>query len=80
MIQHTMLTEFLFEEAVKNTTPYLRETAGGIRKIIASKQNIKRMYNYYGQVCRHSMGIGYLKQNPNISQRDVKIIEEILNK
>lgn len=73
------LNELQFEEAVKLTSPYLREKAGGIRKIIASKQNVKRMYIYYGQAYRHEDGVNYLKQNPNISQRDVKIIEEVLN-
>lgn len=73
------LNENQFEEAVKLTSPYLREKAGGIRKIIASKQNVKRMYIYYGQAYRHEDGVNYLKQNPNISQRDVKIIEEVLN-
>lgn len=73
------LNEIQFEEQVKLTTPYLREKAGGIRKIIASKQNVKRMYIYYVQAYRHEDGVKYLKQNPNISQRDVKIIEEVLN-
>jgi len=80
MIQHTQLTIHQFTEAVKNTSPYLREKAGGIRNIISSKSNVDRMYNYYGQAHRHEDGIKYLKQNPNISQRDVKIIDEILCK
>jgi len=78
MIQHTQLNRPAFAEAVKLTTPYLNEKAGGIRNLMTSKLNIDRMYNYYGQAHRHELKIGYLKQNPNISGRDVKIIEEIL--
>lgn len=68
-----------FTESVKTTTPYLKEKAGGLRALMTSKKNVDRMYIYYGQAYRHPDKILYLKQNPNISQRDVKIIEEILN-
>jgi len=78
-IVHTQLNVFQFTEAVKNTTPYLKEKAGGLRNLMTSKKNVERMYNYYGQAHRHIDGVKYLKQNPNISQRDVKIIEEILS-
>jgi len=77
-ITHTMLNQFQFTEAVKNTTPYLKEKAGGLRSLMTSKKNIDRIYNYYGQAHRHEMGIGYLKQNPNISGRDIVMIDEIL--
>ncbi len=78
MINHTQLNKIAFTEAVKLTTPYLNEKAGGIRNIITSCQNIDRMYEYYGQAHRHTDKIEYLKQNPNISSRYVKIIGEIL--
>jgi len=78
-IVHTQLDIHQFTEAVKSTTPYVKEKAGGIRNIISSKRNIERMYNYYGQAHRHKDKILYLKQNPNISQRDVQIIDEILS-
>jgi len=78
MIQHTQLNIHQFTEAVKNTTPYLKEKAGGLRSLMTAKKNIDRMYNYYGQAHRHEMGIGYLKQNPNISGRDIVMIDEIL--
>ena len=79
MIQHTQLNKIAFTEAVKNTQPYLKEKAGGIRNIITSKNSIEKMYDYYSQAHRHELGIGYLKQNPNCYSRDVKIIEEILS-
>ena len=78
MINHTQLNKIAFTEAVKLTTPYLNEKAGGIRSLMVSRQNIDKMYDYYGQAHRHSDKIEYLKQNPNISSRYVKIIDEIL--
>jgi len=78
MIQHTQLNIYQFTEAVKNTSPYLKEKAGGLRSLMISKKNIDRIYNYYGQAHRHEMGIGYLKHNPNISGRDIVMIDEIL--
>jgi len=80
MITHTQLNIYQFTEAVKNTTPYLKEKAGGLRNLMTSKKNVDRMYDYYGQACRHEMKVWYLKQNPNISQRDVLIIEQIMEK
>lgn len=77
-IKHTQLNTFQFTEAVKNTSPYLREKAGGLRALMTSKKNIDRMYIYYGQAHRHETGIAYLKQNPNISPRDIVMIDEIL--
>ena len=77
-ITHTMLNQFQFTEAVKNTTPYLKEKAGGLRNLMTSKKNVERMYIYYAQAVRY--GIAYIKQNPNISGRDVLMITEILNK
>lgn len=68
-----------FTDSIKTTSPYLKEKAGGLRKLMTTKKNVDRMYIYYGQAYRHETGIAYLKQNPNISQRDVKIIEEVLN-
>ena len=78
MIMHIQLTKIAFTEAVKKTSPYLKEKAGGIRNIMTSLNSINKMYDYYGQAHRHEMGIEYLKQNPNCYSRDVKIIEEIL--
>jgi len=78
MIQHTQLNVFQFTEAVKNTTPYLKEKAGGLRNLMTSKRNVERMYIYYQQACRYS--IAYIKQNPNISGRDILMIEQILEK
>jgi len=77
-ITHTQLNIFQFTEAVKNTTPYLKEKAGGLRNLMTSKKNVERMYIYYQQACRYS--VDYLKQNPNISGRDILMINEILCK
>lgn len=73
------LNKIEFTEAVKRTTPYLKEKAEGIRKLIASKQNIDRMHEYYGQACRYEMGIDYLRQNPNICPRDIEIIRQVID-
>jgi len=77
-ITHTQLNVHQFTEAVKNTTPYLKEKAGGLRSLMTSKKNVDRMYIYYQQACRYK--IEYLRQNPNISGRDILMISEILDK
>jgi hypothetical protein len=77
-IKHTMLNVHQFTEAVKNTSPYLAEKAGGIRNLMVSHYNIDRMYEYYGQAHRHEDKIEYLKQNPNVSRRFIVMIDEIL--
>jgi len=77
-ITHTQLNTFQFTEAVKNTSPYTKEKAGGLRNLMTSKKNIERMYEYYRQSCRY--GIEYLRQNPNIPGRDILMISEILEK
>jgi len=71
-IKHTQLTIHQFTEAVKNTSPYLKEKAGGLRNLMTSKKNIDRMYEYYRQSCRYT--IEYIRQNPNISGRDILMI------
>lgn len=76
MIQHTQLTVHQFTEAVKNTTPYLKEKAGGLRSLMTSKKNIDRMYEYYRQACRYSLQ--YIRQNPNVPSRDLLMIKEII--
>ena len=55
MIQHTQLNKIAFTEAVKNTQPYLKEKAVGIRNIITSKNSIEKMYDYYSQAHRHEL-------------------------
>jgi len=77
-ITHSQLTIHQFTEAVKNTSPYLREKAGGLRSLMTSRKNIERMFEYYRQACRYD--IAYIKQNPNISGRDLVMIAEILDK
>ena len=78
MIQHTQLDIHQFTEAVKSTTPYTKEKAGGLRSLMTSRKNIERMFEYYRQACRYELQ--YLKQNPNISGRDILMISEILEK
>lgn len=78
MIQHTQLTIHQFTEAVKSTSPYVREKAGGLRSLMTSRKNIERMFEYYRQACRFS--VDYIRQNPNISGRDLVMIAEILEK
>jgi len=77
MIKHTTLTKSDFATAMKET-----ETFAGFPKfkkgIVTAHKNIERLYDYYLQACRYS--IGYLKQNPNIFSNDVKMIEEVINK
>ena len=77
-IVHTQLTIHQFTEAVKNTSPYQREKAGGLRSLMTSRKNIERMFEYYRQACRFS--IDYIRQNPNVPPRDLVMIAEILEK
>lgn len=44
--------------------------------IILKRANIIKLYDKYQQA--YSYGIDYLKQNPNILQSDVKLINDVL--
>ena len=44
--------------------------------IILKRANIIKLYDKYQQAYRY--GIEYLKQNPNILQSDVKLINDVL--
>jgi len=64
---------------------YLVENSDVFKSFPAFKQNItvkrkvlNHLHDLYGQAERH--GISYLKQNPNNSSTDVKLIESILPK
>ena len=46
------------------------------QNITSKLSNIQRLRPYYEQAKKY--GIDYLKQNPNITQGDVKLIESIL--
>ena len=46
------------------------------QSIVLRRQNIIHLHDLYGQA--HRLGIGYLKQNPNIFHSDFKLIEELV--
>jgi len=75
-IKHTQLNKSDLPNAIKNTT-----TFKGFERfkqgLTLKHQNISRIYDYYGQACRH--GVDYLRQNPNLFANEVSIIEEIIN-
>jgi hypothetical protein len=44
--------------------------------LVLKRPNIIKLYDKYQQACRY--GIDYLKQNSNILESDVKLINDIL--
>ena len=46
------------------------------QRITLEKRNMERLHDLYGQASRH--GIGYIKQNQNITVSDVGLIEAVL--
>lgn len=75
-MKHQQLNKSDLPSAIKNTDTYISFPVFK-QGLTLKNSNIDRLYDYYGQACR--LGIGYIKQNPNLFSNDVKIIEEILN-
>ena len=46
--------------------------------IVLSKKNVNHLHDLFGQASR--LGIGYLKQNPNILTSDINLIAELIQK
>jgi len=71
MTEHTIKEEIQQTEIYKGY-PIFKQ------RLILSQNNLKRLFNLYGQGQRN--GIEYLKQNPNLSASDVNLIKELLQK
>lgn len=64
-----------FKQQIQATTAYIN--AENFKKPLLLKgKNIEHLQDIYRQAKRY--GIDYLKQNPNLSVTDVKIVEDIL--
>lgn len=71
------MTDSQFLQHILNSEVY--QSWEKFKQIIHSKlSNVHRIKPYYEQAERY--GIEYIKQNPNILQSEVKLIEDILNK
>ena len=78
MIEHTQLDIRSFKEAIKATDSFTRIANTAIQSLYFKNKTLEAMYENYRQALRY--GIEYLKQKPMLQSRDVKIIDEILNK
>ena len=65
-----------FKEKMIKTDAYLN-CPKFKQNLLVKPSNITNMRNFYDQANRY--GIEYLKQNPNLSGMDVKIVEEVIN-
>jgi len=71
------MTEHTIKEEIQQTEIYKGYQIFK-QRLILSQNNLKRLFNLYGQGQRN--GIEYLKQNPNLSASDVNLIKELLQK
>lgn len=69
MTEHN-LKQAIQQNEIFNSYPKFKQS------ITLSQNNLKRLFNLYGQAERN--GIEYLKQNCTLMSSDVKLIEELL--
>lgn len=78
MIQPTQLDIYGFKEAIKNTEEFKNIKNTEIQKLYFKMRTLDEFWQNYKWAIRK--GINYLKEKKSVSGRDVRIIEEILNK
>mgnify|MGYP001576194484 CR=1 FL=1 len=78
MIEHTQLDIYGFKEAIKNTEEFKNIKNTEIQKLYFKMRTLDEFFQNYKWGIRE--GIDYLKKKKSVSGRDVRIIEEILNK
>lgn len=78
MINHTPLDLYSFKEAIQNTETFRKIGNTEFQKLYFKTKTIERLFQNYKWGIRE--GIEYLKSKPSLQSRDVRIIEEILNK
>lgn len=62
---------------IKETETF-KSFPGFKKPIVLKRKNVQHLQDLYGQASR--LGMDYLKQNVNIMQSDIKLIEELINK
>lgn len=70
-----MKNEKDFKEAIKETKTF-KDFPKFKQDLVLKTPSIVKLFDKYHQACRY--GIDYLKQNPNILESDVKLINDIL--
>jgi len=75
---HVQLNKDDFKDAIKLTPTFIKIGNTEFQKLYFKQKTFEDFYENYRQAVRYS--IDYLKQKPQLQSRDVKIIEEILNK
>lgn len=78
MIEHTQLDLWGFKEAIQNTEEFKNIKNWAIQKLYFKRKTLDKFWQNYKWGVRE--GINYLKEKKSVSGRDVRIIEEILNK
>jgi uncharacterized protein YktA (UPF0223 family) len=71
------MTEQTIKQAIQ-ATELFKQYPRFKKSITLSQNNLKRLWNLYGQADR--LGIEYLKQNPALTSSDVNLVNELLNK
>lgn len=69
------MNEQQFRTAIENSSVFLKFPKFK-RDIIIRRPNMVKMFDLYGQAKRY--GLGYLKQNPNLTQTEVSLVESLL--
>lgn len=70
-----MKNEKEFKESIKETKTF-KDFPKFKQDLVLKRHSIIKLYDKYQQACRY--GIDYLKQNSNILESDVKLINDIL--
>lgn len=78
MIQHTQLDIYGFKEAIKHTEEFKNIKNTEIQKLYFKMRTLDEFFQNYKWAIRKD--INYLKEKKSVSGRDIRIIEEILNK
>lgn len=75
---HKQLTLLDFRQAIQETETFINIGNLAFQKLYLKTHTLEALYENYRQATRY--GIQYLKQKPMLQSRDVRIINEILNK
>ena len=70
------MNEQQFNQSIQGTTTF-QNFPKFKQGIVLKKKNIERLLDLHGQASR--LGLPYLKQNPNISVSEFKLIEELVS-
>lgn len=71
-----MKNEKEFKASIKETKTY-KDFPKFKQDLVLKTPSIAKLYDKYQQACRY--GIDYLKQNPNLLESEVKLINDVID-